>query len=120
MRMSDWSSDVCSSDLFVAIEFREPVDDRRLEFGRGMIEPIPFAIVLRVTQPEVGAEIDHFQVRGQLADEILAEPMGEGAKDDIDACEIDLIDFRQRRYIEMPQMRERSEEHTSELQSLMR
>src|SRR3546814_7838941 len=32
--------------------------------------------------------------------------MGEGAKDDIDACEIDLIDFRQRRYIEMPQMRE--------------
>src|SRR3546814_15948004 len=85
MRMSDWSSDVCSSDLFVAIEFREPVDDRRLEFGRGMIEPIPFAIVLRVTQPEVGAEIDHFQVRGQLADEILAEPMGEGAKDDIDA-----------------------------------
>src|SRR3546814_4838256 len=91
-----------------------------------MIEPIPFAIVLRVTQPEVGAEIDHFQVRGQLADEILAEPMGEGAKDDIDACEIDLIDFRQRRYIEMPQMQEdiaqllRSEEHKSEIQSLMR
>src|SRR3546814_2691939 len=56
MRIRDWSSDVCSSDL--------------------------------------------------LADEILAEPMGEGAKDDIDACEIDLIDFRQRRYIEMPQMRE--------------
>src|SRR3546814_7537199 len=88
MRISDWSSDVCSSDLF----------DRHARPGRGAARPV-------VGSLRPGLERRHHQQRqqdaaihraGQRADRIrfVGPQAGSG--------------------------RSRSEEHTSELQSLMR
>src|SRR3546814_5002449 len=86
MRISDWSSDVCSSDLLVAHEFVEFVGvdvDRNLGARRG------------AGQPVVDAElVDVAGDRDQIAEHRVAH---------------------RRRDFGV-----RSEEHTSELQSLMR
>src|SRR3546814_941671 len=99
MRISDWSSDVCSSDLIsdraaqrTAIE----VGDRylRARFGQrlGRRQPDP----LRAARDKGGASIEaqHFQIHRP-------------------------IPVRRRRRAS-PVRGSRSEEHTSELQSLMR
>src|SRR3546814_8968023 len=97
MRISDWSSDVCSSDLPVPAIAEVDRGDEGIEVARviGEIEPRrPFLIVGRV-----GALRDLLQlVIGGI--EQLRRRRGEGA------CLVDAA--------------LRSEEHTSELQSLMR
>src|SRR3546814_4969496 len=101
MRISDWSSDVCSSDLRIErpeIPFRYNVRWRRKRIGRN--------IVIRVTQV-IGCEI-HCR-----------------CKDDQEYTEPEAI---LRRVVRMEgngvlgslHIDTRSEEHTSELQSLMR
>src|SRR3546814_6982267 len=102
MRISDWSSDVCSSDLFY------DYDDKR--------KPTPSPVVAEI--------IDDFRNRAGLKrrdisdDEIVARTLytmvNEGAKileEDIAqrASDIDVV-----------WLYGRSEEHTSEIQSLMR
>src|SRR3546814_6562451 len=84
MRISDWSSDVCSSDLLVVVEAAlDPVDLAMEEVDQG---------------PE--------QVREIVLEPGLAQQLSE-----------DVEDVVQRPFAGL---RLRSEEHTSELQSLMR
>src|SRR3546814_4677137 len=96
MRISDWSSDVCSSDLL----FLDPSHTFRLwlnEYRPARRQPSGF-IVAPVNSDEEMAEIDRiYLARGMVP----VDP-----------------DFPGRRH----ETREvvRSEEHTSELQSLMR
>src|SRR3546814_8491753 len=103
MRISDWSSDVCSSDLAVPVDARHPPDQ---QFG-GAVE----------------AEDLHF-LRAEGADADLRHPDRL-----VGRHRLDLRDPG-RPVVERPEVpveREavhrhdiRSEEHTSELQSLMR
>src|SRR3546814_9729051 len=103
MRISDWSSDVCSSDLLGKRRALEPVD---LRLERALLQPGAFIF---------------------LADRLL-----DPRRDRLD-LPVDLVDLRlqllhRRICLEMlgaflAQRRgrlRRSEEHTSELQSLMR
>src|SRR3546814_4235575 len=87
MRISDWSSDVCSSDLLTGTNVS--VNGQRQKLGTG---------------------------------EILEGGLGEGVATSADMVSKYLIE-RAEQYkpvIEMPTGIDRSEEHTSELQSLMR
>src|SRR3546814_3697027 len=125
MRISDWSSDVCSSDLAVHdVAHRHP---NRLA-GEHADDESP------VVAPDEGESdgADHArQARHELEDELLVEGKilseGDGA-DVVEAlqqwCEgEDEDDCFQARVIEEGSQRlcqPRSEEHTSELQSLLR
>src|SRR3546814_8267674 len=92
MRISDWSSDVCSSDLgaipipaTLSIEFGEVIGAKAGIVGYRFVSDYPFA-------NRASHELDAFERRA-------------------------LETFRQSR---RPDAAMRSEEHTSELQSLMR
>src|SRR3546814_4534270 len=96
MRISDWSSDVCSSDL--------PMNDSFVDFDLiGQVDPDSY----KVTRPSFYSELiwDARKVRAKS-----------------DGSTIDWVVLRNRlQHIEARNMRRvRSEEHTSELQSLMR
>src|SRR3546814_9378854 len=103
MRISDWSSDVCSSDLCSGSAYRS----LQLELNR---DPVQTGKV----EPTAGdVAPDRHQVRTRLRE--------------IDVDRIDLLDRRQRGAAGGAHQRAfgdlraaRSEEHTSELQSLMR
>src|SRR3546814_10787792 len=104
MRISDWSSDVCSSDLIVrmlrraaAFQVRRAGDDHATILGE-----------VHAYQPRVGQFAD--------ADRAVDAFIGQ-IGDAIGQIERD-IDVRVR--FEKRCDRRRSEEHTSELQSLMR
>src|SRR3546814_5940569 len=86
MRISDWSSDVCSSDLSLARIAREHVDHARRAV----------AAVERALRPLQHLHALHIE-KGKREEEI--------------GRLVDVVDMQRRR---------RSEEHTSELQSLMR
>src|SRR3546814_5783227 len=100
MRISDWSSDVCSSDLALRVGQRlrlRPVADRGDDLGvvvaPGVAEVAFVAYVLHAEQAK--------RRRGGID---LAVGVGELAVEDLAPV----------------RLRARSEEHTSELQSLMR
>src|SRR3546814_9001559 len=88
MRISDWSSDVCSSDLIAALD--------------------PAALAL------AGAEDMELAVGGLARDQRADLP-----RPDIERRD-DLFDARRRHRSNPRSTGWRSEEHTSELQSLMR
>src|SRR3546814_2878688 len=92
MRISDWSSDVCSSDL-------QLVDREDPSVGAGHE-----AVVQRELVGEVAA-LGHLD-RVDLADEVGDRCVGRGQLLSVAAAAVHPLD--------------RSEEHTSELQSLMR
>src|SRR3546814_9574108 len=102
MRISDWSSDVCSSDLF----------GRRsgnLEYARAS-QKVAVATYEKAVQTAFREVSDALAQRGRIGDQIRAqttraEAAGVAAR---------LSDARFRSGVD------RSEEHTSELQSLMR
>src|SRR3546814_7224044 len=115
MRMSDWSSDVCSSDLVLGVEhdvvlspilhdtageLAQPYEPK--DWLKGECEPIP-----GVTMPNVSlVERNYPETFARFTSLGPAlEQFGNGAKG---------INWEAKREIE------RSEEHTSELQSLMR
>src|SRR3546814_9455097 len=95
MRISDWSSDVCSSDLrvrrFVAVVVRGDARAR---------------IVAKVA-------VDVDDAGGQIFPRPVDHPIAFGDREVRPADALDLAVRQQHRAI-------RSEEHTSELQSLMR
>src|SRR3546814_6273062 len=112
MRISDWSSDVCSSDLLVAA-----MNDFRAS-GKKIIAWSP------------SYEQSTYYAAAQ-ADEVVMDPMGsvslEGFsaynnyfKDGLDKLGVDVHVFRVGEYKSAVEPFTRSEEHTSELQSLMR
>src|SRR3546814_7152078 len=110
MRVSDWSSDVCSSDLYVAAVYREKASGARAdrpELLRMIADLQPGEVVIaekidrisRLPLTEAEQLVETIRARGAR----LAIP---GVLDLSDlAADADGI---------------RSEEHTSELQSLMR
>src|SRR3546814_8088880 len=90
MRISDWSSDVCSSDLDVVAE---------LAIGAVAVRQLPVERLVR-----------------HLAEETLR-----AVEDEIQLLdELGRRQFRIGRQIDADKPGDRSEEHTSELQSLMR
>src|SRR3546814_8127793 len=119
MRISDWSSDVCSSDL-----------DRRPEQRR---RPVVIALVERVDRAEVAAEAQLDRVAGRNGLNLGEQALGFGEFAEVRALqravqrEFGGVDAGGRLFIERAARQRlekfgglRSEEHTSELQSLMR
>src|SRR3546814_941131 len=101
MRISDWSSDVCSSDLDLVQD--DPARARRLPAGQGAQPPAAGGRVPEGLRPdgigEVGQGRAELGELTRLADALPASAASANAP---------------------PWMATRSEEHTSELQSLMR
>src|SRR3546814_8646523 len=117
MRISDWSSDVCSSDLFgwlleIAIEAHRYDTHQQPSARGGLDEARPHLdqpIGLQRRQPRQGV--------GEIAQEIDIEARLDVG--DVDpALAHQLLDHIGTQYVVTVQMR--SEAHTSELQSLMR
>src|SRR3546814_5943204 len=102
MRISDWSSDVCSSDL-AATRDREHVLDRHQE---GLVDR-----TFRLRNPAIDGF--HQLQDGFLADIVVAAFDG-GERRTGDDRNIVAVEVALRKLFA------RSEEHTSELQSLMR
>src|SRR3546814_10346486 len=102
MRISDWSSDVCSSDLTVAV-----------------------ADAVKAVADEIGATSAQVALAWVLANPAVASPLV-GARtlrqieDNIGALNVVLSEADKARLDEVSRVEPRSEEHTSELQSLMR
>src|SRR3546814_5717772 len=117
MRISDWSSDVCSSDLALeqAIHARRPdPDDGLIHHSDRGVQYLAMNYTQRLAEaklvPSVGSVGDSY-------DNALAETINGLYKAE--------VIWRQRSWpsvsaVEMATLRWRSEEHTSELQSLMR
>src|SRR3546814_3178867 len=120
MRISDWSSDVCSSDLFLALRERKlhlcpapAVEINRQRHQRHALPrngPMQFCDFALVQQQFPGAF-------GFMIIAVAMTELGDIAVDQPDLIPFHLgIAFRDRAFPEA----QRSEEHTSELQSLMR
>src|SRR3546814_2918644 len=136
MRISDWSSDVCSSDLPldqfaealpalppppVKVGLLLPLSGSRADVGQALLNAAQlalfdlggerFTLVVRDTKgtPEGAAAAAEAALAEQAV--LLLGPLfatsAEAVKPIVDAAEVPMITFR-------------SEEHTSELQSLMR
>src|SRR3546814_5115106 len=108
MRISDWSSDVCSSDLnATAMRDDHPLDAAEIGQLPRRANQILFAVLLDVAGADVGV------VRFERLDDIFkAQAIGQqlrrvGRDVELLLVAADGVDLR-------------SEEHTSELQSLMR
>src|SRR3546814_1734094 len=106
MRISDWSSDVCSSDLLLAQGHTaqvgaDPYHDQPFRPDR------PCAVLLRVGQvgTVVHSCLGNLLRRAVVDEDGLSPPTHRDALTQLNRAQIDL---------------DRSEEHTSELQSLMR
>src|SRR3546814_2933163 len=112
MRISDWSSDVCSSDLIDMARRVHQVEDIAFAVLRGVVQAdrlrldgdAALALDIHIVQHLLG----HFAI-GQPAG-ALDQPVGKGG--------LAMVDVRDDR--EVADAVYRSEEHTSELQSLMR
>src|SRR3546814_9203897 len=108
MRISDWSSDVCSSDL----QFRLPVESGLLAVGA-------HAVGVRVLPGEEARPVRQAQ---RVGDEAKVEAQAFVG----DAVEVRRLQDRvavgahRRLVVVVGHDEDRSEEHTSELQSLMR
>src|SRR3546814_6473539 len=115
MRISDWSSDVCSSDLAAEVEQLggAPVADRGAENGGTEADDDAAAVPLCAVAGGDVADLvsDHPRQLG-----LAAGQRHEAAGDvDVAAGQREGVHHRRIEYREG-----RSEEHTSELQSLMR
>src|SRR3546814_10801526 len=138
MRISDWSSDVCSSDLKILSHLKRIAGRDSLSEGRPLIEDAAFraklaraelelesveATMLRAlggvsAERRLGVEANMIKIRGtelhQLLTELRMEALGYYAEPYVLSALLD-------GWNEPPVGPEyRSEEHTSELQSLMR
>src|SRR3546814_4602192 len=115
MRISDWSSDVCSSDL---PEFdraprypdgaRRGLDPRTLEGTHQLLEALP----LRAAEQRVSGRTHRVELERIFAHPAIAEHLDLAAAHPVGGERIGVGPARLRD--------ERSEEQTSELQSLMR
>src|SRR3546814_7527278 len=107
MRISDWSSDVCSSDLF--------------DHGRAMVVPLSVSMMAATIGGAYLAGwifIEQTGIDAALITAILA--VGWLANLATSTEYFMLFGHRQLRMLTMSHIVMRSEEHTSELQSLMR
>src|SRR3546814_2022275 len=120
MRISDWSSDVCSSDLA-----RIQPQPRRLahDVGLGHVEQRGLNGKAVSLQPRLGRQVRHLLERGGKGGTAIRIS---GIIERVDA-DIEIARARRLRPAERDRKKDgvarghiRSEEHTSELQSLMR
>src|SRR3546814_2155934 len=102
MRISDWSSDVCSSDLDDS-RHRQPVR------GRQALQP---ACLLGL-EVDVAPRPPHSNIRSRTSSPGSQRATSAGAGSESDSTDSGAA-------ITCPPQSSRSEEHTSELQSLMR
>src|SRR3546814_1998118 len=102
MRISDWSSDVCSSDLVALVAAHEDAAQ-----GSAIVKAFLDAQRHAVAQIGKFADLDRRAERARAQFEL--QPFIGIARDRLDEADDREIERR-----------ERSEEHTSELQSLMR
>src|SRR3546814_7646148 len=100
MRISDWSSDVCSSDLFSGVEFAP-------DAGRQKVLRIAVEICEQLNDHLLALEPSLLELR-RFDDPRMDKSLQLGQ-------EIERLGTHRRLIVE-----KRSEEHTSELQSLMR
>src|SRR3546814_2046357 len=111
MRISDWSSDVCSSDLTIGrthyLDGGE--EERRLAFASHAAVGLVRHHALREQAGKGLLDVDHPHLVQRARPEARVEQVEDRM---LDAADI-LIDGQ-------PAANHRSEEHTSELQSLMR
>src|SRR3546814_9925721 len=110
MRISDWSSDVCSSDLFLArkIAARRAVDETAFDLGRKQ----PAVLIDRTRGPR---NAEHHRKRVGLAVHAGARVDADDHLRPREAVRRQIIDA-----VRVGGVAFRSDEHTSELQSLMR
>src|SRR3546814_4818290 len=112
MRISDWSSDVCSSDL---VQQRQIGRARRIEAGFG-------ELALQRTGPRMGVLDVEDRIVLRLFDDLgeIEIELRVGPPREHDEAHDVLADFLHHIGQSHEIARARSEEHTSELQSLMR
>src|SRR3546814_9276552 len=134
MRISDWSSDVCSSDLQVhvgklavviaALDADAVIEQRRTRRRRQLVEA---GVVVAENDP-VRLELPvvaqaHFPVRAPGRRQLLArdDATQQFAIDRVIVEHEAAVDAARAQFVVDRQiLRQRSDEHTSELQSLMR
>src|SRR3546814_7672866 len=104
MRISDWSSDVCSSDLWAGDPVVAPADRRG-------VTPVCDPLTLTIAATTVAAVGKGYSALVQSAQARGVEAQARVNQREANASAIDALDRANQ---------ERSEEHTSELQSLMR
>src|SRR3546814_3828670 len=119
MRISDWSSDVCSSDLRVMRQQVLTIDIGPLAQGAGVVvEPDAGCLVI-VDQPGFAPRALAEPDRRGIADAEI--PGGMDRQGRLPRHRTDLpLPLRRRQQLAVIGAHDRSEEHTSELQSLMR
>src|SRR3546814_10313252 len=102
MRISDWSSDVCSSDLPapIDIQIRGPKVDADFDYAKQLLSKIRYVNGVADARIQQSQRYPTLQLN---MDRARAEQLGVTARNVTDSMLIS-----------------RSEEHTSELQSLMR
>src|SRR3546814_8415220 len=111
MRISDWSSDVCASDRVARLHLLVGADepDQRLA-ARGVDRHQPILAVVGLPAQFAGVGDDRVHLGQRCGQAGLA----------IEARDPRAVDQRQLHVEARRVIRHRSEEHTSELQSLMR
>src|SRR3546814_1301114 len=120
MRISDWSSDVCSSDLhaqeeaareYAVLPYEEFIRARTLVNAKGK----PFGLYLNSRHDRAVNLVS--QCLNQMIG-LVGPDLAESEEKDLQA--ISAVDFRTTEPQSVEDGQQRSEEHTSELQSLMR
>src|SRR3546814_9536170 len=115
MRISDWSSDVCSSDLFAASE-----KDRRLAFRAHGASPCSGAAPGSTRARAWNDRIEHYPVVPALSSSLWLRAGGALFEADRQPVVRGAQPAQQEQQEDEQAGELRSEEHTSELQSLMR
>src|SRR3546814_3315342 len=111
MRISDWSSDVCSSDLVDRLAVLRKACERTWERrALGRTVAVDFAALFQDVLTQFDTQPDDFSPQ-RVQDELVGQ-MAELLVADYDTLALEINDSESRQ--------RRSEEHTSELQSLMR
>src|SRR3546814_2289821 len=122
MRISDWSSDVCSSDLAAMIERGRAASCHTILFSSENLEALPFVPEITALTEAAAAEAGIKTIEWHA---VLREP---GAYFESQHAQLSRHSYADAAHMFSEVMKEgvlfmpepRSEEHTSELQSLMR
>src|SRR3546814_9077780 len=113
MRISDWSSDVCSSDLKATVEMESPVSGIVVQLAGEVGDLIPIGSTLAVIETDGDGEVEAPPADTPVEQEIVAETPG---AEEVSVAEVAPTPESVRAEL----VEARSEAHQSELKSLMR
>src|SRR3546814_10404598 len=121
MRISDWSSDVCSSDLLVAAGMN-PMDLKRgIDLAVDEVVKDIARQAKKVKSSEEIAQVGTVAANGEKAiGDMIAKAMQKVGNEGVITVEAAKSLESELEVVEGMQFGRRSEEHTSEIQSLMR